>query len=65
MEACPTTSEMIQTPAIGTAAPAATQGSSIVRAAATGLAFSLAFSSSFVLGFYGLGPWIDAAKSLM
>ena len=65
MEACPTASEMLQTPAIAIVTPASLSGSALVRAAATGLVFSLAFSSSFVLGFYGLGPWIDAAKSMM
>lgn len=39
--------------------------SAVIRAAVVGLAFSVAFSSSFVLGFYLLGPWIDAARSMM
>lgn len=67
MEACTTTApEMTETPAIGTAAPAARfADSALMRAAVVGLAFSLAFSSSFVLGFYLLGPWIDTARSLM
>lgn len=41
------------------------RASAVIRAAAVGLVFSVAFSSSFVLGFYLLGPWIDAARTMM
>ena len=65
MEACTIAPEMIETPAIGTVAPAAASESSLVRAAIVGLAFSVAFSCSFVLGFYLLGPWVDAVRTMI
>lgn len=58
--------DIIETPAVGTAAPAVSWSqSTMVRAAAVGLAFSLAFSSSFVIGFYWLGPWLDHVRSMI
>jgi hypothetical protein len=64
MEAC---HEVVtETPAIGTAAPAVsiTEGP-YVRAAFLGLAFSAAFSSSFILGFYWVGPWLDTVRRML
>jgi len=47
------------------AAPAARATSSgwLIRGATMALVFSVAFSSSFVIGYYGLGPWIDTIRA--
>ena len=64
MEAITIAPEMFETPA-ASASAVSWQASGMVRAAAVGLVFSVAFSSSFVLGFYLLGPWIDATRIMM
>lgn len=62
MEAVTSNPEII----VNQGVPAASwRESAMVRAAAVGLVFSIAFTSSFVAGFYLLGPWIDAARGMM
>ena len=61
-----TTQDIIETPAIGITVPTARwHDSTIVRSALVGLAFSMAFSSSFVIGFYWLGPWLDTVRAAL
>ena len=75
MEACTTeVAAMIEVPEIVPvqtetapvqAAETPRRSHGLVRAASVVLAFSMAFSASFVVGFYGLGPWIDSVRTLM
>ena len=66
MEACTTdVPVMVEVPsvAIVESKPAENTGTTgMVRAGAVALIFSLAFSSSFVIGYFWLGPWIDAMR---
>lgn len=66
MEACTTdVPVLVEVPSVAIAEdrPAEASGfTGMVRAGAVALIFSLAFSSSFVIGYFWLGPWIDAMR---
>jgi hypothetical protein len=66
MEACTTdVPVMVEVPSVAIldVQPADSAGyTGIVRAGAVALIFSLAFSSSFVIGYFWLGPWVDAMR---
>jgi hypothetical protein len=67
MEATATVAQEVAVEIAPLALPAATPivERPFVRATFLGLVFSMAFCSSFVIGFYWVGPAIESARHLM